>query len=244
MGLGEGSPLTSRERFLEAQGLYQQSLGGDYAAMQQAAQAYLRETRAYHGVSPAAVAIFNEVRSRLGSIANAGLAATANAPVFSSPAIEAAIDSTTGAVNAVEAEMQAIREAAIRDFESLNDLLSGIEAEAAADRDAQIEALYRLRDNTETQINGIQVLTLTVSEYVGSVVDATTEAAQKQQAQLGAIERRLAELIAAVNAQTDSRSGDTETQTQVLTVAMEQMAGGMAELGRGVERAVKAVQRK
>ena len=140
LGLSNVSPLTAFERFDEAQALYQQALaGGDAAALQQAAQAFLEETRNVYGVSDRAVEIFQAVRGALG--ARADQLASAAAPVFQAPALESALGGTTTAVIDVEAAIEALRAQAIADLEGLDSLLVELRDDAEAQFQTELEAL-------------------------------------------------------------------------------------------------------
>lgn len=173
LGLSENSPLTAFQRFYEAQGLYQTSIGGnDPQAMQQAAQAYLEETRKVYGVSQVAVDIFNAVRSTLG--AKADLLGSAQAPAFSSPVLEEAIDETTGAVISVEQQLANIREQAIADMEALEEILSMIETDAIATRDTQLAILQSQLDTTLSQLEAVRYLTTITDNGFWNIVDALT----------------------------------------------------------------------
>ncbi len=140
LGLSSVSPLTATERFDEAQSLYQRALaGGDAGALQQAAQAFLEETRNVYGVSDRAVGIFNEVRGALGARANQ--LAGAAAPVFHAPILEAAATGTTTAVVNVESAIEALRAQTIADLQGLDDLLAALQVQTEAQFNSELEAL-------------------------------------------------------------------------------------------------------
>lgn len=202
LGLSNVSPLTAFQRFDESQALYQRALaGGDAAALQQAAQAYLEETRNVYGVSEQAVGIFNQVRGALGT--RADQLASVAMPAFSAPALERAIGGTSAAVVDVSAGVEALRAQAIAELEALDLLLSGLNEQAAAQFDAEAEALRGqiaiLEENHDEVIAVIRTIDSGQADRDAAVLDqlrAQTAAAERAAAAAEAQSQNVVTLVA------------------------------------------------
>lgn len=236
LGLSNVSPLTAFQRFDEAQALYQRALaGGDAGALQQAAQAFLEETRNVYGVSDRAVGIFNEVRGALG--ARADQLASAAAPVFQAPALEAAVGGTSAAVVNVEAAIEALRAQAIADLEGLDGLLVGLRDAAEAQFQTELEAL-------QAQYEQADVNTTLVVDSIGAL---NTDQAVRDAEALAVMREQLLATQAQVAAQTE--------QNVVMLRQFEQSEARLVEVlgvvrsetervARAVEQGLRAGERR
>jgi hypothetical protein len=232
LGLSNVSPLTAFERFDEAESLYNRALqGSDAAALQQAAQAFLEETRNVFGVSDRAVGIFNDVRGALGG--RADQLASAAAPVFQAPAIEGALAGATTAVLDVNAAIEALRAQAIADLQGLDSLLVELRDDAQARFDSELEAL-------EAQYGQAEANT-------GLIVDAMTalnaDQANRDQAALDVMREQLA-----VAQAQQADQAETRRLLEQQVVALEDRLGVVVEanerLSRTIEQSLRAEVRR
>lgn len=236
LGLSSVSPLTAFQRFDEAQALYQRALaGGDADALQQAAQAYLEETRAVYGVSDRAVGIFNEVRSALGARANQ--LASAAAPSFQSPALEHALGQTSAAVVDVEAAIEALRAEAIADLQSLDGLLVELRDQAEARFQSELEALEaqytQAENNTVLVVDGLGALNADQA-----VRDAEALAVMREQL---AATQALAERSEAQDVVTLQLMERLEARHQA---ALDVVREDMERLSRAIEQGLRSEARR
>lgn len=236
LGLSNVSPLTAFERFNEAQALYQRALaGGDAGALQQSAQAFLEETRNVYGVSDRAVGIFNDVRGALG--ARADQLASAAAPVFQAPALEAAVGGTSAAVVNVETAIEALRAQAIADLQGLDGLLVDLRDAAEAQFQTELEAL-------QAQYAQADVNTGLVVDSIGVL---NTDQAVRDAEALAVLREQLAATQALVE-RTDAQEAATlrllEQQEARLTEALGVVRSETERVARAVEQGLRAGERR
>lgn len=236
LGLSSVSPLTAFQRFDEAQNLYQRALSGnDAAALQQAAQAYLEETRAVYGVSDRAVGIFNEVRGALGGRADA--LASAAMPTFQSPVLEAAATGTTAAVVNVESAIEALRAQAIADLQGLDTLLATLQVQAEAQFNSELEALNAQFTQAEEH-NAVLVDTLGLIDTDQAVRDAEHLAVLREQL---AATQALVDQQAANNVVMLQRSdAQAAEQREILAVIREENE----RMARAIDQSVRSEVRR
>jgi hypothetical protein len=236
LGLSSVSPLTAFERFDEAEALYNRALqGSDAAVLQQAAQAFLEETRNVFGVSDRAVGIFNSVRGALGS--RADQLASAAAPVFQAPAIESALGGTTAAVINVDAAIEALRAQAIADLEGLDSLLVDLRDAAEVQFNTELEALraqYAQSDEHNTVV-------------VETMLGVDTAQADRDAAALDVMRQQLAATQALVD-RADAQEAVTlrllEQQEARLVEALDVVRADNERMARSIENGLRAEVRR
>lgn len=236
LGLSTSSPLTAFERFNEAEALYNRALqGSDAAVLQQAAQAFLEETRNVFGVSDRAVDIFNNVRGALGT--RADQLASASAPVFQAPAIESALGGTTSAVMDVEATIEALRAQAIADLEGLDGLLVSLRDEAELQFNTELEAL-RAQYNQHEANTGV---------IIDTMLGVDTAQADRDAAALDVMREQLAATQALVE-RADAQEAVTlrllEQQEARLIEALDVVRADNERVARAVEQGLRAEVRR